>query len=85
MYWPLGAPRIYAATKHRRKPIKAAGGNDEDVDDDDDDEGTQNENPSALLGIRVSRNGHLFATITANALAIWQTFVGGWMQCIGWF
>lgn len=68
MYWPLGVPQIYAAATQRRNPVRASG------DGDYEDEAPENQ-PSALLGLRVSRNGHLFATITTTTMTIWQTSV----------
>ena len=73
MYWPLGTPRVYAAAKHRRKPVDTKG---EDDDEDDDDNDPRDETSTALLGLRVSRNGQLFATITASTLTVWQSSVG---------
>ena len=67
MYWPVGAPRIYAATKSKRKRPKQDG-NEDTVD-------AAEEDASALLGHRVSRSGQMFATITATTLTIWQTSV----------
>ena len=69
MYWPLGAPRIHAAVASRRKAVKR----------EDDEDGQKEEaetDISSLLGIRVSRNGHLLVTISATALTVWQTLVG---------
>ena len=68
MYWPLGAPRVFAAPKKRTSPTS-----NEDSSQSQDD---QTEEDPALLGLRVSRNGQLFATITKTALHIWQTAVG---------
>lgn len=68
MYWPLGAPRIYAATKPKRKKPKQDG-TENAVD------AAGEEDASALLGHRVSRSGQMFATITATTLIIWQTSV----------
>jgi hypothetical protein len=31
---------------------------------------------AAILGLRVSRSGHIFATMTARTVTIWQTRVG---------
>ncbi|KAL9636628.1 MAG: hypothetical protein Q9164_002707 [Protoblastenia rupestris] len=64
MYWPLGAPRIYAASRRKRKPPDAS--NDEKEAPED---GQNGEN---ILGLRVGRNGHLFTTITETTLTIWQ-------------
>lgn len=68
MYWPLGAPRIYAYSRKRRKSLpQLPEGRDGEVDTDN---ASRN-----VLGLRVSRSGHLFATITETALIIWQTNV----------
>ena len=68
MYWPLGAPKVYAAARRRRKLSK---------DGSDSEEDEQNaESPSeAILGLRVARNGHLFATITTATLNVWHASV----------
>ncbi|KAI9870770.1 MAG: hypothetical protein M1830_003825, partial [Pleopsidium flavum] len=58
MYWPLGSPRIYAASPRPPDPKTSP-----------DDGSTETD----LLALRVSRNGHLFATITSTTLTIWQT------------
>ncbi|MCJ1388668.1 hypothetical protein MMC18_001517 [Xylographa bjoerkii] len=65
MYWPLGAPRVYAARKvsPTAPPGNGQGGTQED----------EEEKFSALLGLQVSRDGQHFATITATSLNIWQT------------
>lgn len=68
MYWPLGAPRVYAASRRRRKDLPGSKEADEDGD-------SEEKAASAILGLRVSRNGHLFVTITKTALTIWQTSV----------
>lgn len=67
MYWPLGAPRVFAAPKKRTPGPRDDDENGEGVDEYDDDD--------FLLGLCVSRNGVLFATITATSLNIWQTSV----------
>lgn len=69
MYWPVGAPRVYAASKLRKKSSETGGSNGVS-------EAESNEQDAvALLGLRASRHGHLFATITATALTIWHTSV----------
>ena len=68
MYWPLGAPKIYAATKRTRKQQEVC--NEEEADT----EGESKED-TAILGLQVARNGHLFATITDTTLTIWQSSV----------
>ena len=68
MYWPLGAPRVYAASRRKRK--SSFGNGEEKEDEDAKDRAT-----ATILGLRISRNGHLFATISETALTIWQTAV----------
>lgn len=68
MYWPLGAPRIYAYGRRKRKTVHQP-------TEGRENEGSADETPENVLGLRVSRNGHLFATITETALIIWQTNV----------
>ena len=70
MYWPLGAPRVYAATKSKRKHSLDSN------DNEDEEEQAKAKEAAAVIGLRVSRNGQFFATITATALLIWQTSVG---------
>ena len=71
MYWPLGAPRVYAATKGRRKKSSSSSDNIED-----EEEQAKAKEAAAVLGLRVSRNGQFFTTITSTTLLIWQTSVG---------
>ena len=67
MYWPLGAPRIYAASRRKRKPYEA---------NKEDDLERESENKDiTILGLQVARNGHLFTTINDNTLTVWQTSV----------
>ena len=68
MYWPLGAPRIYAVSRRRRKPSE---------DDDKCYDGTlvNNRDEAAILALRISRNGQLFVTVTATTLTVWQISV----------
>ena len=69
MYWPLGVPRIYAAAGSH-------GSHAENGDvEDDQKEKAKKKDASTLLSIRISRSGHLFATISADTLMIWQTLV----------
>ena len=67
MYWPLGAPRVYAATRRKQKPPVSEDG-------EEDGENAQ-EKATNILGLCVARNGHLFVTITENTLTVWQTSV----------
>jgi RAB6A-GEF complex partner protein 1 len=132
MYWPIGAPRIYAASDNRIPKDRAlksgdgantqqsgdsdhvsavgttgeAGSSGVDVGNEDAEstisreEREQNEERSShlnqplenslnlgrpqtpggsvsggIIGLRVSRNGLMFATITTDVLTIWQTRV----------
>ena len=68
MYWPLGAPRIYAATKKRRKP------DSDDIEDDSEAE-SKDRLYAPIIGVRVSRTGHLLTTITEDTLTVWQASV----------
>ncbi|MCJ1321713.1 hypothetical protein MMC15_007058 [Xylographa vitiligo] len=65
MYWPLGAPRVYAARKISPPSATEIGQKGDQKDEE--------EKYSALLGLRVSRNGQYFVTITTTSLNIWQT------------
>lgn len=135
MYWPIGAPRIYATSSsaaskdhiiqtdddaESREPTEGSGSlinvpNDESPENADDDQvftsglstpitpitpgikpvehdtHTRPSNISSLtdepyfpsgrpendplLALKISRSGHLFATITSTTLTIWQTKV----------
>lgn len=131
MYWPIGAPRVYAAS-NRKPPRDRVLKSDDDAESRDTTEGSgslvdapsngsdledENETPSgmstpvtpmtpgihplehdtqrhlssrqlgydtsisssagkeALLSLKISRTGHLFAVITSTSLTIWQTKV----------
>ncbi|MCJ1382628.1 hypothetical protein MMC17_005741 [Xylographa soralifera] len=65
MYWPLGAPRVYAARKLSLSSPTENGQTRTQAHEE--------EKYSALLGLRVLRNGQQFATITTISLNIWQT------------
>ena len=68
MYWPSGAPRVFAAPKKRRPPS-------EEEDEKGQLEEEKVERDTTLCGLRVSRSGQLFATITSTTLDIWQSSV----------
>jgi RAB6A-GEF complex partner protein 1 len=92
MYWPINAPKVYAAT-----PTSVPSGSTFESDDDcsavTDGEGNgsplkqkggrnsrdsrnEHENHNEdILALTVSRNGLMFATITATSLTIWQSKV----------
>ena len=74
MYWPLGAPRVYAASRRRRKPpISYEEGGDVD--------NVEEAGSAKIIGLQVARNGHLFVTITETALFVWQTSVCWIWKC----
>ena len=126
MYWPIGAPRIYAASDNKTPKghapddgpniqqsgisggVEAVGTVDETVgsgvdvgngetgskagEKDDENDNHLNQRPGdglslsgpqtpssngsgGIIGLRVSRNGFMFATITTTTLTIWQTRV----------
>jgi hypothetical protein len=137
MYWPIGAPRIYAASKHELHPKHTTITSDDGLEaqghvqtpnaetentngtathdqggDDDDEESVEDEKfngnakaasatgsegklPAAealkgdgtspqsadddpggeIVGLKVTRSGHMFATITQGTLTVWQTKV----------
>ncbi|KAG8533227.1 uncharacterized protein KY384_002010 [Bacidia gigantensis] len=66
MYWPLNAPRVYAANKKRKKL-------QETVVEENAEGEREGEANAAILGLRVGRNGYLFTTITEDTLTVWQT------------
>ncbi|KAF2145566.1 uncharacterized protein K452DRAFT_264703 [Aplosporella prunicola CBS 121167] len=122
MFWPIGSPRVYAATQHQlpkelrtisndglqspSKPAETNGArrvisatNAPQRQDGDDEkhhdpvtqgsDGTPSHPPGApngtlqgteaeqhldgeIVGLRVARNGHIFATITRSTLTVWQ-------------
>ena len=125
MFWPIGSPRVYAATQHQlpkelrtisndglqspSKPAETNGarritsatnapqrqdGEDEKQHDPvtQGSDGTPSHPSGApngtlqgteaeqhldgeIVGLRVARNGHIFATITRSTLTVWQAKV----------
>ena len=76
MYWPLGAPRVYAAARPRQKPARTNGTSNSEGE-------AEVKDATELLGLRVSRSGRLFATITAKTLTIWQSSVSWHSHYVG--
>jgi RAB6A-GEF complex partner protein 1 len=121
MYWPIGTPRIYAATKFNvggriaqpethaaegptLKATESSDGEDSEISNGkvqprrDENAvsskgrkasrrptllrtttaaGAQDEEIGGeIVAMKLSRSGHLFATITSSTLSIWQTKVG---------
>jgi hypothetical protein len=131
MYWPIGAPRIYAASKHELYPAYTTTSDDgserestTETEEDDRTNGTAipardgeedatsedeingdahavsasaagrresdvqtlksngaaqqaaDDDPGGeIVGLQLSRSGHMFATITKSTLTVWQTKV----------
>lgn len=126
MYWPIGAPRVYAAslpqsissdaeiaTSESRPKIGSRNTENEAAQDDEETESAVRDgsaeseldpgqekigdtskeesklaqkresvlstgkprNESVIVGLEVARHGRFFATITGNALTVWQTQV----------
>lgn len=91
MYWPNGVPRVYAVNGPGVRPIEVdddAKDHEEDRQEAGNparrttDERSQNAGAGeddwadeAIIGLCVSRSGHLFATMTKSSIAIWQTKV----------
>ncbi|MCJ1308115.1 hypothetical protein MMC25_001767 [Agyrium rufum] len=63
MYWPVNAPRVYTAVKRRKRQANNASTESSSAQLADD----------KIIDVQVTRNGHLFATISRTALTIWQT------------
>ena len=77
MYWPLGAPKVYAAARRKRKTSISEDGEKDGVDVE--------EKATNILGLRVARNGHLFVTITETSLTVWQISVCKERRNFDWF
>ena len=123
MYWPIGAPRVYAADvehhyDHRSslsedgledrpaESVERGNGGRPVLGSGNSEEGRKLEKSGTvseasittngyrsseakgrasskstpkepLIGLRVSRNGQMFATITASTLTLWQTRASG--------
>lgn len=67
MYWPLGAPQVYIVNKSLKK-------HNQSPEEEKSQQETAFEN-TIILGLHLSRAGHLFGTITHSTLTIWQTSV----------
>ncbi|KAI9738573.1 MAG: hypothetical protein M1834_008077 [Cirrosporium novae-zelandiae] len=73
MYWPYGVPRIYAPSNIPKQGLElesviegAATEVNSNVSPPVHDDGT-------IVGLRASRSGHVFATITKTSLTVWQS------------
>lgn len=82
-YWPISSPSVYAASKQTRTPPAAVSpdGTDEAASEKAivaDKAGTrevhaEEDITGEIVALKVTRSGHLFATITRSTLTIWQT------------
>lgn len=90
MYWPVGVPRIYSAGPsiaiEEDAPDEPKSQHDEEGQDDPNETSAQThtspkgsdherDTDKDIIGLQVSRHGHIFATITGTSLAIWQARV----------
>ena len=74
MYWPLNAPKVYAAHNGFRRANRGSAKSSAEASTLVGDDALARD--STIIGLEVARNGHLFATITAITLTIWQLAVG---------
>lgn len=70
MYWPLGAPQVYAANKSINTPSDISEGAAQQ-----EPQGGSDPQTDPILNLRVSRAGNLLTTITNATLNVWQTSV----------
>ncbi|KAE8135486.1 RIC1-domain-containing protein [Aspergillus pseudotamarii] len=86
MYWPNGVPRVYAVNGPAIPFVPSDDNEELDLERSVEQRLSLNENgpkePSkeevawadeAIDGLCVSRSGHMFATMTATSIAVWQT------------
>ncbi|KAF2668056.1 RIC1-domain-containing protein [Microthyrium microscopicum] len=86
MYWPIGAPRVYAASQHQLDTSRNRRKSSTQLSDDGAPKARRRSSTLALdsdekesilgakiIGVRLSRNGNLFVTITQSTLTLWQT------------
>jgi hypothetical protein len=89
MYWPNGVPRVYAVNGPAIPPVPSEDDEAVDLESSVEQSLSLSDNgpkePSgtdvawadeAINGLCVSRNGHVFATMTSMSIAVWQTRVG---------
>lgn len=89
MYWPNGVPRVYAVNgpgipsvlpeedkvvDHEDVPEKEPVEPGEHADDSSEPKPELWAN-EPIIGLCVSRSGHLFTTITKSSIVVWQTKV----------
>lgn len=90
MYWPNGVPRVYAVNGPGIASVSPEEDkivDHEDMPEEkepvepgehaDDSSGSKPESwaNEPIIGLCVSRSGHLFATITKSSIVVWQTKV----------
>lgn len=81
-----GARQVYAPTIEEREGQEHTPEEDSAVQDEEpsglEDLASDPEKAKEIIGIRVTRNGHSFATITATSITIWQTKVSYYHLCL---
>ena len=93
MYWPYGSPRVYLYNEtpslRSRKVSDDEDGNSVDGGDGTGRQPSSDEVSSAeIIDLQGSRSGHVFTTITAASVHVWQTrvsellvsFLGQWIE-----
>jgi hypothetical protein len=90
MYWPNGVPRVYAINGPRIPVSRSDDEGDIDREEEPAEQSrplNQHNEPAqssaessqwadeAIRGLCVSRNGHMFATMTDSSISVWQTRV----------
>ncbi|KAL3449500.1 RIC1-domain-containing protein [Aspergillus insuetus] len=88
MYWPNGVPRVYAINGPRIPVSRSDDEGDIDREEEPAEQRrplNQHNEPAqssaessqwadeAIRGLCVSRNGHMFATMTDSSISVWQT------------
>lgn len=89
MYWPNGVPRVYAvngpgiphvSSDEDPKPESETSEEQPKTSLESNGPDESRTNPGwadeAITGLCVTRNGHVFATMTESSIAVWQTRVG---------
>ncbi|ORY11884.1 RIC1-domain-containing protein [Clohesyomyces aquaticus] len=92
-YWPICSPSVFAATKrtlperlqpsddgtHPSQEPRPGAQHGEAIEGD---ETSEDDISGDIIGIKVTRSGHMFATITRSTLTIWQTKPTAVLACV---
>lgn len=80
MYWPIGQPKTYAASKHtapapsRNQSVSNDGlDNSSEAAQDITSQHECTDGAQHIVDIKIARGGQVFASITESALTVWQT------------